>query len=463
MAIRTISNMGGNWNATGTWVENAVPIAGDDIIATSTSGNLTVNVATANMRSVDLSNYLATLTLNNTFNIGGPASGFTSSFSPTMSFSTATNFTDTNCLSFSMTGAHAIRTNGRKLPYVGVFKNSGTGTFTMLDDLNVTTLSVGLGNQQMNIGGTYSIYVNHYNRSAAGGGALGGIVLTSTFSSVTFVGPTASYNGNSLAAPVSLFNCNVVIDVGATGTFSTVQPLAVSGVGGSSTIRLWWKSGNLGGTKSILFFDNWSTYANNSQVRLDLAAAGTFSNVYYNDVSVTSTERYVTLLSDLYFDNLESAPNTPSSTARRSMWFFGPGVLRGGRVRAVPVATSYAGNTLGTASIWNPHLRLPAGLTCSFSDLTTFIGYDSNLTLQTSPSRYNGNALVSSATPGTKAGLIYTGVYSATPSIYTSFVDIDASAGNPIYVYGGASFSNSNNITPVTFGGGGGGSYTFVN
>ena len=42
MATRTISNSGGNYNSTSTWVEGIIPTAADDVVATGTSGNLSV-------------------------------------------------------------------------------------------------------------------------------------------------------------------------------------------------------------------------------------------------------------------------------------------------------------------------------------------------------------------------------------------------------------------------------------
>jgi len=65
MATRTIANAGGNWNTAATWVEAAVPTAADEVVATATSGNLTVDTA-AVCRSINLTNYVGTLTINNT-------------------------------------------------------------------------------------------------------------------------------------------------------------------------------------------------------------------------------------------------------------------------------------------------------------------------------------------------------------------------------------------------------------
>ena len=70
MAIRTISDSGGNYNAVGTWVEGIVPTNTDDVIATTTSGQLTVNVASAAL-TVDFTNYTNTLTINADLTVSG--------------------------------------------------------------------------------------------------------------------------------------------------------------------------------------------------------------------------------------------------------------------------------------------------------------------------------------------------------------------------------------------------------
>jgi len=69
---RTISDAGGNWSDTSTWVEGEVPTTVNDVIATNTSGNLTIDV-TANCKSADFTNYTGTLThnANKTINMYG--------------------------------------------------------------------------------------------------------------------------------------------------------------------------------------------------------------------------------------------------------------------------------------------------------------------------------------------------------------------------------------------------------
>ena len=64
MATRTIANGGGNWSSTATWVEGAVPTNADEVVATATSGQLTIDTA-AVCRSINLTGYVNTLTINN--------------------------------------------------------------------------------------------------------------------------------------------------------------------------------------------------------------------------------------------------------------------------------------------------------------------------------------------------------------------------------------------------------------
>lgn len=85
MATRTISNAGGSWNTVGAWVEGAVPLSNDDVVATATSGNLTIN-ATAVCRSIDLTSYAGTLVQNAVSLTIGDGSGGALKFVAGMTF-----------------------------------------------------------------------------------------------------------------------------------------------------------------------------------------------------------------------------------------------------------------------------------------------------------------------------------------------------------------------------------------
>ncbi len=58
-----VTSTGGNWNSAGTWFNcaGAFPISGDDVVATSTSGNVVVNANTNLLKSFDFSTYGGTL------------------------------------------------------------------------------------------------------------------------------------------------------------------------------------------------------------------------------------------------------------------------------------------------------------------------------------------------------------------------------------------------------------------
>jgi len=60
MAIRIISNAGGNWMAVGTWVGGIIASTEDDVYATATSGNVSVSSGSY-CRSIDLTGYLGTI------------------------------------------------------------------------------------------------------------------------------------------------------------------------------------------------------------------------------------------------------------------------------------------------------------------------------------------------------------------------------------------------------------------
>jgi hypothetical protein len=75
-ADRYIRNAGGNYNAAGTWELTpgggesvAVPTASDDVKCTATSGNLTITAAGAVCKTIDLSSYTDTITINSGYTL----------------------------------------------------------------------------------------------------------------------------------------------------------------------------------------------------------------------------------------------------------------------------------------------------------------------------------------------------------------------------------------------------------
>ena len=159
MATRTISNSGGNYSATGTWVEGVVPTASDAVVATGTSGDLTVD-ATGNVAaSVDFTNYPVTSTVTfaatNTLTVYGVykqiagmnitgtgslvmalASTMTSAgvtfpgslvFAANATFTLADNWTLTGLLTYN---ANMVVLNGNQITCNGGITNNGTPSGT---------------------------------------------------------------------------------------------------------------------------------------------------------------------------------------------------------------------------------------------------------------------------------------------------------------------------------------------
>lgn len=159
MAVRTISAAGGNWNATGAWSEGIVPVLGDNVFASVTSGQLTVNV-TAACTSIDFTNYTNTLTMNATLRVGG-----------NVTLVAAMTVTGTGTL--SITAAATITSNGKT--WSGAMESTGAFTITLNDSLTIvgtltltsTTSGAQYNGNSLTIGGGITVYVNG-NRNVSG-------------------------------------------------------------------------------------------------------------------------------------------------------------------------------------------------------------------------------------------------------------------------------------------------------
>lgn len=129
MATRTVANGGGNFNATGTWVEGAVPTAADAVVFTATSGQLTVNVASSCL-SIDFTNYTNTITFNNTLTISG-------------NVTLVAGFTQAGASGIIINANGTIRSNG--VTWTKSFATSGTSvTLTLFDNWQINNSTCNL-------------------------------------------------------------------------------------------------------------------------------------------------------------------------------------------------------------------------------------------------------------------------------------------------------------------------------
>jgi hypothetical protein len=158
MAARTVSNTGGNWNTTATWVGGAVPIAGDDVNFTATSGPLTVNVSTANLIGINFTNYVGTIIFNNPINTTG-----------TINLGTG-GYIQAGPSGLALVNTNNITSNGVIWSRTLTFQ-AATFTTILNDALNVTGAILSTGGFIHTING-FSLYVGG-NLSMASNGILG--------------------------------------------------------------------------------------------------------------------------------------------------------------------------------------------------------------------------------------------------------------------------------------------------
>ncbi|MFA7253862.1 MAG: fibronectin type III domain-containing protein [Patescibacteria group bacterium] len=130
--VRTISDAGGNWDSTSTWVEGVVPTTNDDIVATPTSGNLVLNVISY-VRTFDLSAYRGELTVTSPLQANVGASTADCKFGPNMTFGTGSG---TIRLNATTGGTMNFYTNGLVITKSMIINNTGgLGTVNMRDEL----------------------------------------------------------------------------------------------------------------------------------------------------------------------------------------------------------------------------------------------------------------------------------------------------------------------------------------
>ena len=205
MATRTISNAGGNWSATATWAEGAVPTSADDVVATATSGNLTVDAAAA-CQSLVLTSYAGTLTGNASITLSvGSASAGNVTFVAAMGVSWGAGFT-ISLVSTYATG-NTLTTAGQTLPILTV--NGSGGKWTLGDDLTCAAFNGTLGTlvdnaRTVNVAGDIIMANSGFALTSTGywtqtaSGSIKQVVGACGFNSLSIAGPgvTTTLTGN---------------------------------------------------------------------------------------------------------------------------------------------------------------------------------------------------------------------------------------------------------------------------
>jgi hypothetical protein len=427
MATRTISNAGGNYNSTGTWVEAAVPTSADDVVATATSGQLTVNVSSA-ARTFNFTNYTNTLTVNASWTISGA--------SLTSTFVTAMNIVQTANITFN--SAHSIQTNGKSIPRVAF--GIGAGTKTLLDELKVTDVFSNTTNAIVN-GATLSI--------SAPTTTFQGNLLSGSTTTVVF-NPTQS---QTLALQTTAnHTVPIVIDADATITVT-------NGSFGfaSTTVRIpqfRYIKGTFSSPPSLYYVLSGSTV----NATFSISSGNLQLNYIYAESNLHTGARCIfNLDTDVRFRtlSLNQIRGTIGQQNQGVFRFASTGRLIGGAIISSLNTTIPSDNLIYSVT---PKIELSSGPTHSVEEMYIFGNPLTNL------SGARRLFEVTSFTASTISYLAITGTHSI---VSASFSDIDASLGNPVKVFR-TNLGNTTNITNYNDlatggGGGGGGSFTFVN
>lgn len=236
MAIRIISNTGGNWNATTTWVGGVVPVLGDDVVATATSGQLTINITTAACTSINFTNYTNTFTISSgqTLTVSGNVTfvaAMTVAGTGTLAINTTSTLTSAGK---TLTGNLTLSGTSQTFTLAGIWTISGNLTLSGVTSMTLTSNSFNVGGNltittTATTLGTTNIVLNGTGTwSHTSNGQLRNNVTINTSGTITF-GTNIFYNTGTLT-----YTAGTVITTGNTITTASGTTTILNTNGSSS-------------------------------------------------------------------------------------------------------------------------------------------------------------------------------------------------------------------------------------
>jgi len=273
MTAIVISNAGGNWNSTASWSPAQVPVAGDTVTATASSGNLTVT-ANAACASLDFTNYVGTFTINGSIVL---------TLTSTLKFvSGMTLVAASGTATITLNGTLTMTSGGKA--WQGSLNLQGANTYTLGDDWTVggliapsSTLNFGSGSSNVVVNG-HTINVAGGNFNGLTSGSITGTTLiniTSAISTTTWTSGGGTINNNlTIAAGANTFTVSGSVKYG-TGTLSYTSGTTT----GASTPSL-----NLQSSCTLVLGTGWA-----ATVTIVVAAAATITWSGTNTLPATHT------------------------------------------------------------------------------------------------------------------------------------------------------------------------------
>lgn len=400
MAVRIVSNSGGTWTTTTTWVGGVVPVAGDTIEFTPTSGPLTINSAVI-CAGINFTNYLNTITFTNDLIIQGPinlgSGGYTQAGSNGLlvnSNAGGTGFTSngvTWTVKFTLGGGGTAATYTflDDWNFTGNLLMSNTNTMTLNSPGNIktsnltktsTSVVIGSSNIIFNGNGTWShtaagyiqnnvIIDNPSNLTIGTNIYYQNGILTYSGGTVTTTGSTLTIGGSTTLNTNGMIWNNVTLNVGVinltlTNDFNVSGNFSATGIGGSLGISF---SGGGQFLPTGNFIVNNAAASGVAQITINLPNDISVISFTHNDNSNINSRRDVIIngnknilvSGNIYFGNTYSSLLTGNSVivANGSGTF----IVTGGAVYTIPITINGNYSLNGSPTFTNSRITYLSG------------------------------------------------------------------------------------------------------
>ena len=222
MAVKTVSNIGGNWSIPATWSPVGVPATTDTIVFTATSGQLTVNTAST-CAGIDFTSYVNTITFTAGLIVNGPVNlgtgGYTQAGASGISVTTTSTLT-----SGGVTWSRLWTFAGTSQTYTmsGIWTFTGTLNFSPTTSMALTGSTINTRNLTLTttatVIGTTEIV---FNGTGTWSHTLTGVIqnnVTINTTGILTIGTSIYYNTGTLTY---IPNTGNVVTTGSLLTLST--------------------------------------------------------------------------------------------------------------------------------------------------------------------------------------------------------------------------------------------------
>jgi len=329
MANKTIAPGGGNWSANATWVEGSPPLVSENVVATASSGQLTIDINTAVCASMDFTNYVNTLSWS------------TSARNVTVSGNVKLVGKLTMAATSTLTSA------GKTLP--GQLTFTGAITYTLADACNVTGAVIfgGASGTAMVLNGSTLTCYSDFTHTAPSSGT----------TAITLAGPGTWSGGGTLSNNLTIANSGTLtitnVRYGGSGTLTytsgTVSATGTLTLTGTPTLNVgsitWTNISGLNGAQPSVVLTSGLTCTGTFKLGTGSSGSASFTGAFNlscgtfdlpggTDLTFPAGQT-ITVTSTIIMAGASSGANIPllkSGTASSSMFLNFTGTINNNKV-----------------------------------------------------------------------------------------------------------------------------------